>query len=124
MEQIEIEATKYTPKIFLNPDGIISIEGKSYPENSFEFYQPIVEWIDDFLNKSSRDSLSVNMKIIYFNSSSSKVFFDIFDMFEESRDRCKTTIHWIFDTDNENVAEAGEDLKEDFPTLDIRLSAI
>ena len=62
------------------------------------------------------------MDIIYFNSSSSKLFFDLFDLLEEAHDNGKEImIHWLYDTENENALEAGEDFKEDFESLNFNL---
>ena len=74
MENLHIEATKYTPEIKLDVENFtISIWGKSYPENTFEFYKPLLGWIDDFF-KNPQENFTLNMEIIYFNSSSSKLF--------------------------------------------------
>ncbi len=132
MENLNIEATKYTPEIIFDKSGKLSIKGKSYPENTFEFYAPVMGWIKlyfliDTLPKLhfSTDSLSkeltLDMEIIYFNSSSSKLFFDLFDVFEENKENFDITINWLYDEDNESAREAGEDFIEDFENLNIKL---
>ncbi len=123
MENLHIEATKYTPEINLDAKkGLIQIKGKSYPENTFEFYAPVIEWIKEYF-KNPKDETAVEMEIIYFNSSSSKLFFDLFDIFDEMKDKSNIVIKWIYDEENENALEAGEDFIEDFEDLDIRLIA-
>ena len=101
--------------------GLISIVGKSYPENTFEFYMPVLEWTEKYFKKSVVDSLVVNVEILYFNSSSSKLFFDFFDLLEENGDKCSIKINWIYHPENESALEAGEDFIEDFENLDINL---
>jgi len=121
MENFRIAATKYTPEIKLDAkNGLIEVSGKSYPENSFEFYQPFMRWIQNYL-KSPAPFTTVNMEIIYFNSSSSKLFFDFFDLLEESKDATSLTINWIYDPQNESALEAGEDFMEEFPSLHFHL---
>ena len=62
------------------------------------------------------------MDIVYFNSSSSKLFFDLFDIVEEAQEEGHTiTVNWLYDAENENALEAGEDFKEDFESLDFNL---
>jgi len=124
MEKLYIQATQYTPQIILDPDGYMSIKGKSYPENSFEFYEPIIQWFENYFLTQPTQKTIIDMHIIYFNSSSSKVFFDLFDLIEEHTAKHSIEINWIYDIDNENVIEAGEDLQEDFPMLTINLKAI
>lgn len=121
MEKMHIEATKYTPEINLDAEkGLIQIKGKSYPENTFEFYAPVIEWIQEYF-KNPKEVTIVELEIIYFNSSSSKLFFDLFDILDEMKDQYKIIIKWLYDEENEYALEAGEDFIEDFEDLDIQL---
>lgn len=123
MENLHIEATKYTPEIKLDADkGLLAFSGKSYPENTFDFYQSVLNWITGYFEQETQKRTVVEMDIIYFNSSSSKLFFDLFDILEEADERGKEiTVHWLYDAENENALEAGEDFKEDFEALDFTL---
>ena len=121
MEDLKLEATKYTPEINLETNGTISLVGKSYPENTFEFYAPMMQWLEEYFETSAADTTVVNMEIIYFNSSSSKLFFDFFDLLEENSEDHKIEINWIYDEENESAEEAGEDFIEDFEDLNIKL---
>ncbi len=121
MEKLSIEETRYTPQIDLDPNGTINIVGKSYPENTFEFYAPVMEWLKEYFETSPAEVTTVNMEIIYFNSSSSKLFFDMFDLLEENSKDNEIVVNWIYDEDNESAEEAGGDFIDDFTGLDIRL---
>ena len=123
MENLHIEETKYTPEINLNAEkGLLSFSGKSYPENTFDFYQPVMEWINTYFAEKGQKKTLIDMDIIYFNSSSSKLFFDFFDILEEAHEGGKeVTVRWLYDAENENALEAGEDFKEDFESLDFNL---
>lgn len=122
MENLKIEASKYTPEIILDKDsGTISIIGKSYPENTFEFYEPVIQWIENYFKSTTNKKTILNLEIIYFNSSSSKLFFDLFDLVEEQKDNFDIEINWIYDEENESALEAGEDFKEDFEELNFNL---
>jgi len=119
---MHIESTKYTPEIILDTDkGILDIKGKSYPENTFEFYMPVMKSLKDYF-KNPKEPTIVNIELIYFNSSSSKWLFDLFDFLEEQvKKGHKVIINWIYDKDNDVAEEAGEDFKEDFEELEINL---
>lgn len=123
MENLIIEETKYTPSINLNAgSGILELIGKSYPENTFEFYKPMMEWTEEYFNGNQQEETTVNLEIIYFNSSSSKLFFDFFDLLEESHNNGKKiSVNWIYDEENEAALEAGEDFQEDFEDLKFNL---
>lgn len=122
MQSLKIDATRYTPEIILDASGYISIKGKSYPENTFEFYQPIMEWLGIYFKIAPAEKTLVDIEIIYFNSSSSQLFSELFDLLEEAvKNRHEIEVNWIFDKDNENAQEFGEDFKEDFEVLHINL---
>ncbi len=123
MENLKIEATKYTPDINLDANGTLSLVGKSYPENTFEFYGPMMEWLERYFADAPAETTVLNMEIIYFNSSSSKLFFDFFDLLEENSSDNKIEINWLYDEENESAEEAGEDFIEDFEDLNIKLVA-
>ena len=121
MDNFFIEATNYSPQVSMDAqNGTISITGKSYPENTFEFYKPILEWVEEYFQNPQKTT-TVKMEIIYFNSSSSKLFFDFFDILEENMQCSEITVYWIYDAENESALEAGEDFIEDFDTLNIEL---
>jgi len=123
MENLLIEATKYTPKINFDMDSArLEIRGKSYPENTFEFYEPILTWIKHFLDNNSDKTVTFDLEIIYYNSSSSKALFDLFDIVEEAvEEGSNILINWYYDEDNETALEAGEDFIEDFENLNFNL---
>lgn len=118
MKNLKIEATKYTPEISMDMNsGIISITGKSYPENTFEFYESMMKWINEYFNGKAQEKTIINLEIIYCNSSSSRLFFDFFDLIEEVNGNNKIEINWIYDEENESAREIGEDFKGDFENL-------
>ena len=123
MENLTIEATKYTPVIILNAqEGSFTFTGKSYPENTFDFYSPVMKWIETYFESLANKTTKIDMDIIYFNSSSSKLFFDFFDILEEAyQDGHKLEVNWFYDQDNESAHEAGEDFQKDFEDLPIHL---
>lgn len=123
MQNLLLEATRYTPKIDLNfQTGELSFEGKSYPENTFEFYQSTMDWVEEYLKSTENEKSIINFEIIYFNSSSSKFFFDLLDLVEEAHNQGKKIeINWIYDAQNDSALEAGEDFKDDFENLSFNL---
>lgn len=121
MDKVFIDGTQYTPEITLDPAGIIKFSGKSYPENTFDFYQPVIDWLEEYFSTDTPAKTLVNMEIVYFNSSSSKLFFDMFDLMEEASTDHALEVNWIFDPENESAQEAGEDFRDDFERLTINL---
>lgn len=122
MTTLRLEGTKDTPEIILDANGVISVTGKSYPENTFEFYKPVMKWMEEYFETSPQEKTVVNFEIIYFNSSSSKLFFDFFDLLEEASAKNNIEVNWIYDEENESALEAGEDFVYDFKELKINLT--
>lgn len=123
MENLIIEATKYTPYIQFNSEkNLLEISGETYPENTAEFYAPVFKWLDQYLSQLSDEAVTVNLEINYFNSSSSKVLMDMFDKFEEVIKTGKQIdLNWIYDKENESALEYGEEFQEDLEVLKINL---
>ncbi len=121
MVKIDIKETEYTPSLLLDEDkGLIEIKGNSLPENTFEFYKEFIEALEEYFNNPQETTI-VNMEIIYFNSSSSKLFFDFFDILVENMDKTDLKVNWIYDEENESMEESGEEFQEDFEELNIQL---
>ena len=123
MKNLLIQATKYTPEIdFKLETKVLNIIGKSYPENTFEFYKPITNWIELFFSEFKNETVNFNLDLEYLNSSSLKVYFDLFDLLEDASNNGATIkIKWIYDEENDISQETGEDFIEDFKNLNIEL---
>ena len=122
MENLVIEATKYTPSVNFNAqNNLLSIEGKSTPENTFEFFSPVTTWLNEYF--SEEKTAKVEFNIPYFNSSSSRVMYDIFDILEKARENGNSIeVIWKYAKENENGLETGEEFQEDFEDLNLRLA--
>lgn len=110
METIIREGSPKTPYVKLDSEkGLIEIKGRSIPENSVEFYKPLIDWLDKY-GSSPLNATSVNVQLEYFNTSSSKCILDIFKKLELIYKKgSKVQINWYYEEDDEDMFEAGED---------------
>lgn len=110
METIIIEGTPKTPSVnFDSASGILQLKGRSIPENSIEFYKPLVEWLEEYAAKPQAKT-AVNIQLEYFNTSSSKCLLDLFKKLEGMhKSGNDITIKWYYEEDDEDMLEAGED---------------
>ncbi|MGZ3867407.1 MAG: DUF1987 domain-containing protein, partial [Bacteroidia bacterium] len=82
MEKFSIEGTPKTPTInFDLGSGFLEIKGRSIPENSIEFYKPLVDNLEKYAD-SPKPTTNVNIQLEYFNTSSSKCILDVFKKLE------------------------------------------
>ncbi|WP_409522649.1 biofilm regulation phosphoprotein SiaC [Nitrincola sp. MINF-07-Sa-05] len=114
MNAIYIEGTSSTPTISCDVEtGTLSMTGDSYPENSFEFFNDVIEWVSDFVEQQDKP-LTLELKLIYMNTSSVKAMMDIFDLLEAAHlQGYSVAVNWYYDPRNERVIELAEEFKED-----------
>lgn len=110
MDNIKIEGTAKTPSVSFDPEkGELTIGGRSIPENSIDFYKPLLEWLDRYALEPAPVTV-VNMRLEYFNTSSSKCILDVFKKLESIKKSGKDiTVKWHYEEDDEDMLEAGED---------------
>lgn len=114
METLRIEGTKSSPDIvFDHTTGLLNMSGESYPENSFEFYQPVLSWITRFLAVHS-GPVTFNIHISYLNTGSTKCMMDILDLFEDAfLTGGQVVLNWYYDEENDRALETAEEFKEE-----------
>ncbi len=110
MQAIKIKGSDDTPTVTLDKEGgNFEISGRSLPEDVAAFYEPILEWLDEY-SESPLDKTIFNFKLEYFNTASSKLLLDVLlkleDMFDDGKD---ILVKWHFPDDDEDMEEAGEE---------------
>jgi hypothetical protein len=111
MELLNIEGSPKTPTIKFDPGaGFLEIKGRSIPENSIEFYKPLVDSLEKYSAGPQKET-KVNIQLEYFNTSSSKCILDVFKKLENihKSGNSSITINWHYEQDDEDMLEAGED---------------
>lgn len=113
MENVNIEGTAKTPTVIFEPaNGLLEIKGRSIPENSTEFFKPLVDALKSFSTNAS-GAITVNFKLEYFNTSSSKCILDILKILESIKKTGKTVVlNWYYEEDDEDMLESGENYQE------------
>lgn len=110
MEKLILEGSAKTPSINFDGDnGVMELRGRSIPENSIDFYKPLNEWIESY-GSSPKPNTVVDVKLEYFNTSSSKCILDLFKQLEKLNSmNTVVSVNWYFEEDDEDMEEAGED---------------
>lgn len=110
LEKIYKRATEVSPEIILDVEkNIFSIKGKSVVTEVDQFYQPILEWIEQLKN-TSPTSVSFIFDLEYFNVFSSKrILFILYKLRELNESNNNVKIIWFFSIEDDDMKEVGED---------------
>jgi len=110
MTNILLDGSAKTPTVhFDGSTGQLELRGRSIPENSIEFYRPLIDWIDNYA-KTPQPSTKLRVQLEYFNTSSSKCILDLFKKLESVRSSGNDVmVLWHYEPDDEDMLEAGED---------------
>ena len=113
MEALDIRATNDTPKVLLDPENeIFEISGRSLPEDVVRFYQPVIDWLEEYKH-SPNEYTEFVFKYIYFNTATSKLIQDILIKLEEIQEKTHSVqIMWFYEQDDEDMLDLGEEFKE------------
>ena len=114
MNDFSIPSSQSTPEVRSDwAAGQLFMAGDSYPENSFDMFQQVFDWIESYLAEGGKP-LSLELRLLYLNTSSVKAMMDIFDLLEAAhQDGAPVQVNWYYDPQNERVAELAEEFKED-----------
>jgi hypothetical protein len=107
MEDLKHEGSAKTPVVEFSSNGELLLKGRSIPENSIEFYKPLIEWLESY-SESPNSKTVLSVQLEYFNTSSSKCILDVFKKLE-SISGSEITVKWHYEEDDEDMLEAGED---------------
>lgn len=111
MDPLYIEGSEKIPTIDLDAEkGELTFRGRSIPENSREFYAPVLDWIDHYsLNPLPKTRFIIGLD--YFNTSSSKCLLDVLRRAENLKNMGQTEVlvEWQYEEDDEDMLEAGKD---------------
>ncbi len=120
MNDFSIAGSQSSPAIQSSwESGVLAMQGDSYPENSYELFHQVIEWIERYLAEANRP-LRLELHLLYLNTSSIKAMMDIFDLLEAAHQEGKSVaVNWHYDRRNERVVELAEEFKEDctFPFM-------
>ncbi len=121
MESLAIKATEFVPEILLDHiNKTFYVKGNSRPEDVRDIYFPVVEWLNNYRifiksvagHYSKDNPLIFQFDMGYFNSSSAKFLYDIIEALKQiQEDGTHLEIAWIWDEEDEDMREAGEDLE-------------
>ncbi|ABZ84155.1 conserved hypothetical protein [Heliomicrobium modesticaldum Ice1] len=123
MDKLYITGAKGTPEVDFDPfQHTLKLSGQSYPENAFKFYEPILRWVDAYLEQLTAEAnVVIDFSFPYINTSSSKCVMMLLEKLDGAFQKGKQlSLNWYYDEDNDSELECAEEFKEDV-TMPFRL---
>lgn len=120
IERLDIEETTNSPKVYFDASNLIFlIEGESRPENVGDFYEPVLGWIDDYLEWLLKEEKEVEatfkLNLVFANSSSIKMVLRILQALKKITDQTDMVFfdyHWHHERDDSDGLQLGQELEE------------
>ncbi len=111
LEKLYVESTETTPRVVLDKEmGKFIISGRSLPEDTDKFYEPIINWLTLY-NRESNAHTEFVFNYEYYNSSSLRKVVDILTVLKSISLSSNLTIKWYYEDGDETSLENAEDLK-------------
>ena len=114
MNNLTINAGKDTLSIYCDREtGVISMVGISYPQDAADFFNPVFDWLENYINEV-RCTVTLNLYIDYLNTSSTKCLFDFIDRLEHYyKGGNDAQVNWYYEEHDEDIKETGLEFQED-----------
>jgi len=111
---LEMEGNPTRPSVFFNQNtGVLRIKGRSILENTVRFYEPLIEWLNNYI-KNPAPKTELHLELEYFNTSTSKYLLSIFEqLITLSEEGSEVTIFWY--SADEDMLELGTDYQHMLP---------
>ncbi len=126
MKNIHIEGSSdvyFIPTVDFNYEtGVCLISGESYLEDTIEFYEPLLNWMKQYITEI-RKPIVFDIKLTYYNTSSSRSILDILDllkMYEEEGGN--VTVNWHYDEEEQSDIE--EEVEDYMIESDLHINLI
>jgi hypothetical protein len=108
MEKLIIEASTHSPRVEFCPDGILKLEGRSFPEDAAGFYDQLINYVSE-LEVLSVDLL-VNLE--YINTASCKKLLELFRQLDSNEKIFNVLVNWHYEEGDDDSLETAEIFEE------------
>ncbi|HOP03388.1 MAG TPA: DUF1987 domain-containing protein [Tenuifilaceae bacterium] len=105
-----IDKTADCPYVNFTEEGLLEIEGRSITEDVFSFWQPLIDWIAEYI-KSPAEHTKAVIFLEYTNSSSNKYLNEMMKLLDACHGRGNNVdVIWRYEEDDESIYMLGQDL--------------
>jgi hypothetical protein len=107
MKPYYIEGDAKTPRVLFEPaTGLLEISGRSIPDDSFRFYQPLIDWVGLY-SESPGSSTTLNVQLEHFNTGSARCLLELLKKLVIVKiNGSEIVINWYYEKEDEDMIEA------------------
>ncbi|RPH25288.1 MAG: DUF1987 domain-containing protein [Bacteroidales bacterium] len=110
MNGLYIKGTSKTPEVDFT-SGVIQLSGRSIPEDAVSFYQPLIRWVNSYVENPEKFT-KVNFRIEYINSGSNRFIYAIFKLLDDCFVRGNdVAVTWYYEEDDDTIKGLGKDFQ-------------
>jgi len=120
--KLELERTQTSPYVLIDEEkNYMRFEGESYLEDIFGFFSEINDWLEKYF-ASDFTEFTFDCAMEYFNSSTTKVLYNMLRYMDLHTNDKKVVVNWIVaDEDDDMLIECGEDYQEEMEHLEFHI---
>jgi hypothetical protein len=107
MRALTIEGTDYTPKVQFTSDGQMTLTGKSLPEDTAKFYEPLLLWA----NECDSEKMCITVRLDYMNSSSAQQISKLLICVKDNSNIKDIEVEWYYEASDEDSLDFGKELE-------------
>ena len=112
MRNLRIKGTEDLPSVEFSETGKLFMGGASLPENPKEFFDPIMDWIEEYKNKVST-STQIEFSFNYLNTASTYMMARIVGSLRDiKKSLSKVNVTWYYEPGDLDMKELGSELLE------------
>ncbi|MFL2571722.1 MAG: DUF1987 domain-containing protein [Parvicellaceae bacterium] len=124
-QELAISGSKNTPEVIWDiKRKRFVFKGVSYPENAQKFYDPIFKLAKNYIQSSEKENqLNMLVDFDYFNTSTARMLYKIFGLFNEAvlENGFTINVDWVYESDDYDMIDSGKDFGMMFKGLDFNL---
>jgi hypothetical protein len=116
MKPLFIQGDETTPTIdFNNTTGVLKMSGVAIPEDVREFFKPIRDWVNNYLNHP-QPATEMILHFEYLNTAASKMVFLLCEAISalHGNEGCHVKLIWKYHRGDNEMRELGEEILEQF----------
>jgi len=109
MNQLYIPPTYKDPLIDFNPNGILWLKGRSIPEDAYDFYGDLIDWVKQLCDVPP-DKVVFNIELTNHNDGASKFLIQILHLLKEGIS--DFGVNWYYEEWDDEIIFLGNSIAE------------